>query len=789
MASCIALLLLTSILMYGPSIVSGQSDTLVEVDIPENQPGGYVVHRLASSPGGKNYLLYHARDSDSLFENKYFQVSPTGVVTTIKPLHYVIGKRNAYDLTIVLRRSNAVAGGTATTLRVNVKDSNTFLPVFAHEMYKGQVKENSPENTLVQGLQNCFTDDRDSDGIDSYQIISGNERGYFKADKLKIGDHEFLILKTTDRRIVRDRAEPRITLKVEAEHSGFSASTTIEIFILENNDYPPEFESSEYIQVINEDTPVMSSILSVRATDQDAGINGGVYYYLDPSSEYFTVNAMSGLITLVQELDYSKKSKHELTVYAQDRGTPSKKATATVKISLASDVPNHPATQSASNSGLITPVFSSEEYVFSFKEDLPVKAAIGVISTVNSNSLGPDNKLTYSLAGSGSKNFRMDSSNGALYLERALDFETGPNEFSLTVTATKQGSSPRSAQTKLTIQVRNVDENLHAPVFEPAIKEIDVSEDKAVGTSVFRASASDKDAGSDGKLVYSAISGSALGYFSVVEDTGEVKVAKALDRERQVSYDLEIEARDHGITPWSSRLFLIIDITDTNDNYPDFSVPVYEAKVPEGAPKGTFVDVIHAVDKDNTAISYGPDSLGSEFSVEQATGVIRTLKPLDRALGERDYSAIVTANDGATKTSKALVRVKVIASAESIPKFTKAEYQVSVVENQGPHSNLVCVAATGNNGAVQYLLASQAPFSKFQIDAKTGAFRINWLFVVCKFFVLFLFRVSFISCFINTPTYRHARTPHVRAQNQTNRQRKDRALRALVYVLITKILS
>ena len=709
------------ILLLGAPEAYGQSETLIEVAVPENQPAGHVVYAFPPAPGGKHYLLFHGRDSDSLYENKLFKVSPQGLVTTAQPLTYTIGNRNQYDLTIVLRDLHAVSGGTAQTLRVNVEDLDTFRPVFSETVYHGFIKENSPENTVVRGLENCFAEDRDTHGIDSYQIVRGNEKGYFRAEKLVLGNHEFLILKTTGNPIVRDSVKPRVTLTVKAEHGGLSASIEVKIEILENNDFAPEFDQDEYSQKISEDTPVMSPVLMVTAGDKDGGIEGSFYYYLDPGSEYFSIGATNGLITLVQELDYSKGASYDLNVYAEDRGFPSQKASTQVKIEIASDVENFPATPAPGIRELNTaPVFTREKYGFSVKEDLPTKAAVGVVHAFDGNFPGPNSKLTYSLSSDADK-FSLGAANGVLYLKSALDFETDPNEFRFKVQVKDQGSPQLSAETDVIVKIQNVDENRFAPVFENPIRKISVAEDTAVGTSVLRASASDQDEGSDAEIVYSAVAGTGLGYFSVDEDSGEVKVAAALDRERSSSYDLEIQARDQGLSPFSSILFVLIEITDENDNYPDFSAPIYEATVPEGSPEGTFVDVVHAIDKDDTTLSYGPSTIGLEFSVEAQTGVIRTLKALSAVDDKREYAVTVTAADNGGKTSKVLLRVKVTGTSQTVPQFTKDRYEVSVLEYVATRENLVCVAATGDNGPVGYALVSTS-FDWFRIDKTTGEF-------------------------------------------------------------------
>ena len=72
--------------------------------------------------------------------------------------------------------------------------------------------------------------------------------------------------------------------------------------------------------------------------------------------------------------------------------------------------------------------------------------------------------------------------------------------------------------------------------FSNPIQVITVQENTKIGTSVFTASVV-SDASTDKGVVYSAIFGSALPYFELNEDTGVLKTAAALDREKHGMYN------------------------------------------------------------------------------------------------------------------------------------------------------------------------------------------------------------------------------------------------------------
>ena len=706
---------------------SAEWKDLIEVTVPEGQPEDYVVYKLPFPIGDDEYTLLHAQKGDSLDTVVLFKVSPKGIITTVQPLIYEKGKANQYDLTIVRRSSKETNGGLATTVRVTVEDTDNFPPVFAFSLYNGTIKENSPEGTIVMGLENCHAEDRDKSGIRAYKIIKGNERGYLKVEKFDVGEKSFLRLTATNRPIKRGKTTPFMTLIVEAEDMRdppLTARTTIGIMIEEVNDHAPVFSKNSYEKAISEDSPLMMIVLKVHASDEDEGISGEAYYFFQTLSNFFTINAFTGVITLVHELDYSKSAQrlHRLTVVARDAGTPSKQTSATVTITVPQDIQNFPlpATQNAEQENS-APFFPKASYHFTIHTSFPVKGSVGVIFAVDEDPPGPNSELRYSLVDDSSGEFNLDTYSGVLTVNKELAIQT----YSLSVRAEDQGTPAKNAETQVKIEVEYVDNPYNHPTFSNPVQAISVKENTEVGKSVFQASVNSDSSSSKG-VVYSAIFGSAVPYFKLDEATGVLKTAAPLDREKHAVYDLMIEARNKEIIPRHCRLYLVIDITDVDDVYPDFTEPVYDASVPEGSPVETFVAVIHAIDQDNPSVTYDASS-SSEFKIEASTGVIRTKRKLDRANGDRKFLLHVTASDDRGKTSHAIVNIDVTSAHNSAPKFNSKSYEVSVREGQGKVENLLCIAATGSNGAVEYSIKSYPP-GKFEINEITGKGKNTILF-------------------------------------------------------------
>lgn len=93
--------------------------------------------------------------------------------------------------------------------------------------------------------------------------------------------------------------------------------------------------------------------------------------------------------------------------------------------------------------------------------------------------------------------------------------------YGVTVRATDGGRPALWAEATVIIEVVDVDENAHAPVFEDAaVLTARVKEDAPRGTLVLEATATDADPpGRDSRLAYYIVGGSGMAHFSI-DDTG-----------------------------------------------------------------------------------------------------------------------------------------------------------------------------------------------------------------------------------------------------------------------------
>lgn len=365
------------------------------------------------------------------------------------------------------------------------------------------LSEDFPLNSTVVRLR---ATDADSgfNGMLVYAISAGNEDGCFAIDTFA-GDlrlvcpldrerEAFYVLNVT----VFDLGTPQRTLW------RFVAVTVTDV-----NDNPPVFDQLTYVTRLPEDAEVDSLVFTAHATDLDSDVRGQLQYSLLTPTDTFSMDEVTGEVTLKAPLDRETAPRHDLQLVATDGGDGGPRLFSVVDlVVILQDVNDNP------------PRFLPNVYKIKVPEDLPVGTLLLWVESLDLDLAG-GGVVTYNLKNTEGGSFRLDSSTGALTLERELDFERR-RSYNLTVRAVDHGL-PRSLSSScfVEVEVLDVNENLHRPLFSQFVYEAAVMEDAAVGTSVLKLTASDKDVGRDGEFRYHLHDGSGLGVFSIDEETGK----------------------------------------------------------------------------------------------------------------------------------------------------------------------------------------------------------------------------------------------------------------------------
>ncbi|XP_071382628.1 protocadherin Fat 1-like, partial [Centroberyx affinis] len=572
--------------------------------------------------------------------------------------------------------------------------------------------EDYPLNSTI--IQFKATDD--DTGFNSklvYAISSGNEDGCFSIDTfsgelqlvcpLDRESKEFYILNIT----VYDLGTPQS-----------SVWKLIAVNVMDVNDNPPAFGQPRYVIRIPENTEMDSSVFQAHAVDLDTDASGNVQYSLLTSTDMFRIDELIGEVRVTGRLDREVSPRHDLRIEARDQAKFGPQLfTTTDLVVVLQDINDNP------------PKFIPKIYKIKVPEDVPEGTLLLWVESVDLD-LGSGGLITYNLKNTENGIFHLDSSTGALTLEKELDFERRAS-YNLTVRAVDHGL-PRSLSSScfVEIEVLDVNENLHRPAFSEFVYEAGVMEDAAVGTSTVTLTASDKDLGRDGVVRYHIHDGTGLGVFTIDEETGVIRTTETLDRETMPHYWLSVYATDLGTEPLISWTHVFLEVLDVNDNAPELSQPVYFASVQENVAKAKSVLSVSATDVDTSSegkLSFQMlDSQRTYFDVNPKTGVISTLSALDREdKPEHSIEVIVSDNGSPALRSTATVVIRVLDDNDNRPKFTDKLFHVKLPEQRAAGGTQeVCRMVArdddeGSNAGVTYALQDNRD-ERFEIDAVTG---------------------------------------------------------------------
>jgi hypothetical protein len=369
-----------------------------------------------------------------------------------------------------------------------------------------------------------------------------------------------------------------------------TSTVAVTVSIGDANDNAPLFSSTAYTASVVENSSTGTSGTTLSATDADATTNAEVSCSLvSGHDDKFSVDATSGGVSVAGSLDRETVASYTIVVkVVVDHGTPSLSSTSQLSVTVLDVNDNAPA-------------FSSTSYSHSIIENSAAGTPVGTIAATNADLSGTAATIVYSINsgntksdGSNSGLFTVDSVSGVIVLSAGatVDAEV-QSSYSLTVTATDQGTPALSSTSVIVVTVNDVNDNTPAFVQSGGYS-FSVLENSVTGTSVGTVAAMDADISNPNNAVSFSITGGNTGsVFSVDSSSGVVSVAGALDRESTVSYSLTLHVQYGG----NPSLAVTVSIGDANDSAPVLANAA-TATMYENDPVGMIVTQIMSTDAD-----------------------------------------------------------------------------------------------------------------------------------------------------------------------------------------------
>ncbi|KAK3581134.1 hypothetical protein CHS0354_033929 [Potamilus streckersoni] len=717
-SSATVIVYVTNINDEKPVFVSGVDGLYASIN--ELQEGGSVMIVQATDPDGDNVKYYF---SPKTTISAPFKIDPdSGLISLV---NMVPDRIPYYTLNITAYDDGRCCGGfpilsSETYVVIEIKDTNNNQPVFPSCDYAPTVMENEQIGTFV--IQVTAVDqDRGDNGNITYSIVTApNQQKKFEVDPLS---GRVVTAVVFDREA--NQASRGYPVTVRAKDQGYPQSLDSHcifwVRIGDKNDNAPVFDSPSYSTSISEGSAVVDRrIFAVRARDDDLGANAKVVYSLmENTGNFFRIEPDSGIIYLAKPLHGTDRV--ELTVKAEDQGTPPLAATVKVTITI-THRQNNP------------PTWDSDQYEREYlvNETAPIGHIIAMMSA-SSNMPAPYDGVTFSLIDPQGYPvqvfdvFRIDQMGNTVYLrlKGSLDFNV-KNKYELRLRVTNQGQTPLSVEIRPVVVV--IDMNNEPPQFEglePTLSNSyrgSVPEEEEPPKNVITVKAVDRDhLPPNNEVSYSLLEdkNGAYRHFAIDSQTGIITTSSKFDRENQSVYYIKVMAVDGKNSdapghmppnsPNSATVQVQVIISDKNDNEPYFIKPLWEISIPEQRPDDTrsILTVVAKDDDEADVLAYSiiAGNVGNVFGIKQKTGDIYVAKELDYESEPKTYTLTVMVRDGLFENMTKVV-VTVTDVNDNPPRFTKGTYEVDnfVEEEQPPLPEgkfLVQVAATDNDTARQ----------------------------------------------------------------------------------------
>ncbi|XP_067890087.1 protocadherin Fat 3a isoform X2 [Heterodontus francisci] len=628
------------------------------------------------------YSMLPAAQSELEEVTEIFAIdSNNGWIRTLKDLDHE--RKPSYTFTVVaLDHGEIVSLSSTAIVQVSVTDINDNAPNFMNEIYRGSVRESDSPGEVVAVLSTRDDDTSEINRQVSYHITGGNPKGKFA---LGLVQNEWKVYVKRP----LDREEQDIyLLNITATDGLFVSRAVVEVRVQDANDNSPVCDQVTYTETIVEDIPPNELILRIGAHDADIGSNAEIRYSLHGAgSDKFFLEPENGELKTLSALDREETQVYNLIARASDGGG---RYCQSGIVLLLEDVNDNP------------PVFSSSHYTQSVYENTAINVLLAKVEATDPD-IGPNRDVEYTLVDSADGCFSIDKYSGIISLERALDREQQAL-YNLTVKATDQGVLWKlSAFATITIIILDINDN--PPVFERRDYLATIAEDVALGTEVLVLYAASKDIGANAEITYNIRSGNEHGKFKIDPQKGIISVIEFLDYETCKGYYLTVEARDGGFPSLSTVTTVNVNVTDVNDNTPEFSREIYNAVISEDASIGDSVVTVLAEDCDsqpNAQIQFSIMSgdLDNYFNISPVTGLIKIKERLDREKVS-GYSLTVQAKDSGTPSMSSTVTVNIDVSDinDNPPEFIPANYSTVIQENKSVGTNILQLSVTDQDSS------------------------------------------------------------------------------------------
>ena len=288
-------------------------------------------------------------------------------------------------------------------LTVRVTDDINYSIEFNQSLYSVSVAEDMAVNTTlltVYCTNNC------NEHIDDLQYSFVESNMVFH---LVSSTGLLTVIGPVDYELVDYELEGYHYLSVECVDSTSQRSTAVVIVtVLPINEHPPILTFDTVEATVTENTAIGQRIMQVSATDQDH--NNQLRYYLNNSFSSFYLDAVSGVLYLIQSLDYESRVSYNLSLTVVDEAPITRWSAGNIIINVLDVNDNAPYFEPS----FITKVISDK---------MAVEQSVAMLDCSDDDS-GINSQLQFTLVLDNSNLFAINEDSGDIIVANDLNIST-----------------------------------------------------------------------------------------------------------------------------------------------------------------------------------------------------------------------------------------------------------------------------------------------------------------------------------------------------------------------------
>ena len=608
---------------------------------------------------------------------------------------------------------------------VTITDLNDSPPIFEHSTYSTAISNSLPANTIITTFKAT-----DFDLNSTIHYYHNGPETYFKVNQ-STGE---LTFNETNIGSLRGLYSSSIV----ATDGMLNSTVNYTIFIPSFNEEPLEFDQSQYIFNLTENSDILTKLgtlvlnyknnpineqnliapLSFEITDVTTNKSSGLDFYIDQAGELLTLT----------KIDREVQDFYNFTVTGYYGNTFKLTAETSVLITIQDIndvVPRFnqnvyflEVNNTINNGDTLLKVNASDN---DYQESGTIVYAIRDSVYLPSNRADVNNNLT--------TEFAINETSGVISLQ---SFYHPSGQYRLTVAASDRSTVPLTSTALVLINLFDaIPPNISFTTQN--YYTFSVAENVSLLTHIGNVSVKEMNNPALQGIHYSITGGNGSDTFFIDPFSGVIVNAVFLDRETNPDYIVYVTATAVGVLDIEpSTIGVFISLEDVNDEVPSFSKQVYNVSRSSTESNSTIVNTM-ATDKDvgdNAKLTYTIVSGGnSSFTIDNATGVVYA-NGTNIPAGVYPLRVSVTDRGLMPLTSMALVLVTIYHIPPATISFAQPQYVFNITENSQlltivgnvsiqemdrPGINSIKYTITDGNGSEAFVISSTGSISNIVI--------------------------------------------------------------------------